>query len=69
MNAVQIIKKLKEYSCEYEVYMFVVSDKEDVIASSLLYRNFKNLESAKEYFKVLINEYNDLSLDELYERF
>lgn len=101
MNAVQIIKKLKEYSCEYEenlkrnlidinkyvkdqysygfvinkindeyeVYMFVVSDKEDVIASSLLYKNFKNLESAKEYFKVLINEYNDLSLDELYERF
>ena len=49
--------------------MFVVSDKEDVIASSLLYRNFKKLESAKEYFKVLINEYNDLSLDELYERF
>lgn len=101
MEAVQIIKKLKHFSFEYdendkrdlvdikkfikdeysygfiinkindkyEVYMFVTSDKEDVIASSLLYRNFKNLESAKEYFKVLINEYNDLSLDELYERF
>lgn len=101
MEAVQIIKKLKHFSFEYdenekrdlvdikkfikdeysygfiinkindeyEVYMFVVSDKEDVIASSLLYRNFKKLESAKEYFNSIINEYSNLLLDDLYTRY
>lgn len=101
MNAVQIIKKLKEYSCEYEenlkrnlidinkyvkdeysygfvinkindeyeVYMFVVSDKEDVIASNLLKKEFNSLESAKEYFNSIINEYSNLLLDDLYTRY
>ena len=101
MEAVQVIKKLKEFSSEYceneerelidinkfpkedysygfvvnmvnnkyEVYMFVTSDIEDVIASNLFYRDFKYLDQAKEYFNNLISEYNELSLEELYNRF
>lgn len=101
MEAVQIIKKLKKFSNEYnenqerelidinkfpkenysygfvvnmvnnkyEVYMFVASDIEDVIASNLFYKDFKFLDQAKEYFNSLISEYNELSLEKLYNRF
>lgn len=101
MEAVQVIKKLKEFSIKYnkneerelininkfpkedysygfvvnminnkyEVYMFVTSDIEDVIASNLFYRDFKYLDQAKEYFHNLISKYNELSLEELQNRF
>ena len=100
MEAVQIIKNLKNFSKEYneneerelininkfpkenysygfvvnmvnnkyEVYMFVTSDIEDVIASNLFYKDFKYLDQAKEYFDSIINEYNQLSLEELCNR-
>lgn len=100
MEAVQIIKNLKNFSKEYneneerelininkfpkenysygfvvnmvnnkyEVYMFVASDIEDVIASNLFYKDFKYLDQAKEYFDSIINEYNELSLEELCNR-
>ena len=101
MEAVQIIKKLKVFSMQYdenierelidinkfpkdeynfgfvvnlinnkyEVYMFVVSDIEDVIASNLFYKDFKYLDQAKEYFNEIINEYKDLTLEKLYQKF
>ena len=49
--------------------MFVTSDKEDVIASNLLKKEFNSLESAKEYFNSIINEYSNLLLDDLYTRY
>lgn len=100
MEAVQIIKNLKNFSKEYneneerelininkfpkenysygfvvnmvnnkyEVYMFVTSDIEDVIASNLFYKDFKYLDQAKEYFDSIISKYNELSLEELCNR-
>lgn len=100
MEAVEVIKKLKELSSKYneneerelininkfpkedysysfvvnmvnnkyEVYMFVTSDIEDIIASNLFHKNFKYLDQAKEYFNNLISEYNELSLEELQNR-
>ena len=58
-----IINKIND---KYEVYMFVTSDKEDVIASNLLKKEFN---SAKEYFNSIINEYSNLLLDDLYTRY
>lgn len=54
---------------EYEVYMFVTSDEEDVIVSNLFHKDFKYMDQAKLYYNNLIKEYSELSLEDLYNRF
>ena len=54
---------------KYEVYMFIVSDVEDEVASTLKIDYFKNLDEAKSYFNELIDKYSNMELNNIIENF